>query len=92
MITIRATLLVLWRLRLQFFDAMYIPEKMKVNKFVDVAIPSNKSFFSRLGEVKVDPSSYTGDEVAPEMMSKTQSIEDYRQYAEEMSKKESADT
>lgn len=68
---------------------MYIPEEMKkVNKFEDVAIPSNKSFFARLGEVKPESLQYSGDDVVPEPMSKTQSIEDYRQYAEEMASKE----
>lgn len=65
---------------------MYIPEKMKVNKFEDVAIPSNKSFFARLGLVSPDALQYSGDEPVPEQMSKSQSIEDYRQYAEQMSK------
>lgn len=69
---------------------MYIPEDMKKeNKFADVAIPSNKSFFARLGEVSPDSLKYSGDEVIPEQMSKTQSIEDYRQYAEEMASKQS---
>lgn len=65
---------------------MYIPEKMKVNKFHDVAIPSNKSFFSRLGNVDPNILKYTGDEVAPEPMSKTDSINDYIEYAEEMAR------
>lgn len=60
----------------------------KVNKFEDVAIPSNKSFFARLGEVKPESLSYSGDDVVPEPMTKTQSIEDYRQFAEEMALKE----
>lgn len=65
---------------------MYIPEKMKVNKFQEVAIPSNKSFFARLGNVNPESLQYTGDEVAPEPMSKTDSINDYIEYAEKMSK------
>lgn len=65
---------------------MYIPEKMKVNKFEDVAIPSNKSFFARLGAVAPESLQYSGDEPIPEPMSKTESINDYIDYAEQMSK------
>lgn len=65
---------------------MYIPEKMKVNKFVDVAIPSNKSFFARLGLVSPESLKYSGDDLVPDQMSKTDSINDYIAYAEEMSK------
>lgn len=65
---------------------MYIPEKMKVNKFEDVAIPSNKSFFARLGAVAPETLKYSGDEPIPEPMSKTDEINDYIDYAEQMSK------
>lgn len=69
---------------------MYIPESLKkVNKFQDVAIPSNKSFFARLGEVSPDSLKYSGDEVVPEQMRKTDSINDYIEYAEQMAKQES---
>lgn len=68
---------------------MYIPEEMKkVNRFVDVAIPENKMFFQRLGEVKVDPANFTGDEPAPMNQSKIDQIEAYSRYAEEMAKPE----
>lgn len=67
---------------------MFIPEEMKKeNKFIDVAIPSNKSFFARLGQVSPDSLKYSGDELVPEQMSKTDSINDYISYAEEMANK-----
>ena len=68
---------------------MYIPEEMKkVNAFQDVAIPSNKSFFARLGEVKLPDSSYSGDDLVPEQMRKVDSLADYERYAEMMAKEE----
>lgn len=67
---------------------MYIPVEMqKVNQFQDVAIPSNKSFFARLGAVSPDTLKYSGDDVVPEQMRKNDSINDFLDYAEEMAKK-----
>ena len=77
-----ALLLVLCLTHLQFFSAMYIPNKLKLNKFVDVNIPANKSYFARLGEVKPLPDSFTGDEIAIMNQDKIQQIEDYQKYAE----------
>lgn len=69
---------------------MYIPEEMKkANKFVDVAIPSNQSYFSRLGEVSALSTQFTGDEVAAMNQDKISEIEAYAQYAEEMASKDS---
>lgn len=66
---------------------MYIPEEMKkANKFQDVAIPSNRSYFSRLGEVTAPSTQFTGDELARINQDKIDQIEDYAQFAEEMSK------
>lgn len=64
---------------------MYIPEEMKkVNKFHDVAIPSNKSYFSRLGEITVPSTQFTGEEVAKMNQDKVSQIEDYALYVEKM--------
>lgn len=69
---------------------MYIPEEMKkVNKFVDVAIPSNRSYFSRIGEVSLPSSQFTGEEVAPINQDKIDQIVDYAEYAEKMGNEES---
>jgi len=68
---------------------MYIPEKLKAeNKFIDVAIPSNRSLFSRLGEVAVNKELYSGDESVPLFESKSDSIDNYQKYAEAMAKEE----
>lgn len=69
---------------------MYIPEALKkVNKFIDVAIPSNRSYFARLGEVSVPSSQFTGDEKMPLVQDKIDSIVDYAEYAEKMANEES---
>lgn len=65
---------------------MYIPEEMKkANKFIDVAIPSNEQYFSRLGEITQPSTQFTGEEVARLNQDKISQIEDYAKYAEEMS-------
>lgn len=62
---------------------MYIPEEMKkANKFIDVAIPSNESYFSRLGEITQPSTQFTGEEVAKMNQDKVSQIEDYAKYAE----------
>lgn len=68
---------------------MFIPEEMKkANKFIDVAIPSNRSYFSRLGEVTSPSTQFTGEEVARMNQDKVTQIEDYAQYVEEMQRVE----
>lgn len=80
-----AQVLDLWLIHLQFFSVMFIPDEMKKsNKFQDVAIPSNRSYFARLGEVTIPSSQFTGDEVAPIGQDKISQIEDYAQYAESL--------
>lgn len=41
---------------------MYCPEKLKLNRFKQVKIPSNKDYFSRIGAVATPATSYTGDD------------------------------
>lgn len=54
---------------------MFIPEKLKLNKFKDVKIPSNKDFFARVGLGSVGTAgSYTGDELATPVQSKIDQI------------------
>lgn len=66
---------------------MYIPDKLKAeNRFIDVAIPSNRTLFSRLGEVGVNKDLYSGDETVPIFESKSDSIDNYQKYAEAMAK------
>ena len=61
---------------------MYIPEKLKLNKFRDCSIPSNRSYFQNFGFAVTPSSEYSGDELAPEPMRKVESIEDMQAYAE----------
>lgn len=63
---------------------MFVPEDLKVNKFTDVRIPSNKDYFSRLGRQSVPEGQYTGDELAEFATDKVSSIsaEEQRLYDE----------
>lgn len=61
----------------------------KVNKFVDVAIPSNRSYFSRLGEVTALSTQYTGEQMAKINQDKIAQIVDYQDYAETMAQLDS---
>lgn len=66
---------------------MYIPKELqKENCFLDVAIPSNKALFSRFGEVAPVKELYSGDESVPLYESKSDSIEAYQEYAEQLAK------
>lgn len=67
---------------------MYIPEAMKVNKFVNVHIPSNYDYFSRFGNFNPTSASYTGEETAPMAQNKVDSINDYLEYAKQMANTE----
>lgn len=72
---------------------MYIPDEMKKeNKFLDVAIPSNKQYFSRIGEVTSPSTQFTGDELAKMNQDKISQIEDYAEYARMMAEKESKES
>lgn len=54
---------------------MLIPEKLKLNKFKLVKIPSNKDYFGRVGlQSAGTPSQYTGDEMATPTQSKIDQI------------------
>lgn len=68
---------------------MYIPEDMKkANKFIDVSIPSNRSYFSRLGEVTQPSTQFTGEEVARMNQDKISQILDYQDYVESLNMSE----
>lgn len=54
---------------------MFVPEKLKVNRFKDVKIPTNKDFFARVGLGNVGVAgNYTGDEMAIPAQSKIDQI------------------
>lgn len=45
---------------------MFVPEKLKLNKFVLANIPSNKNLFARLGFLSAGTSGqYSGDDTLP---------------------------
>lgn len=64
---------------------MYIPEEMKVNKFVSVHLPENAVYFSRFGYQVPQSQMYTGDDRAVMPQNKVDSINDYMEYAKQMS-------
>lgn len=43
---------------------MYCPEKLKLNKFKDVAIPSPRDFMARFGAHALPDAQFTGEEEA----------------------------
>lgn len=54
---------------------MLIPEKLKLNKFKLVKIPSNKDYFGRVGlQSPGTPSQYTGDKMGTPAQSKIDQI------------------
>lgn len=71
---------------------MYIPEKMKLNRFQNVNIPANKDYFSRLGFVSPECLQYSGDDLPPDTgMTKVEQIADFEKYCE-MKQREEADS
>lgn len=70
---------------------MYIPKELqKENKFVDVKLPANKMYFTRLGNFTPSADSFSGDEPVIMNQDKIQQIEDYKKFAEsEMNKDKS---
>lgn len=61
---------------------MYIPEKLKLNKFRQVDIPANRDYFARYGMLEVPASKYSGDESMPVNESKIDSIIAGQRFAE----------
>lgn len=60
---------------------MWFPnDKMDVNKFVDVQIPSKSSYLQRFGFVTCPATMYTGDEFAPIPRDKVATIADMESY------------
>lgn len=70
---------------------MRIPDKLKVNRFKIVNLPSNKDYFQRFGNRTLPESLYTGDDVAPTNQRKIDSIADYDAYDRMMQDKELRD-
>lgn len=66
---------------------MLVPDKLKLNKFKLVKIPSNKDYFGRVGLQSVGTSvNYTGDELASPPQNKIdQILEADREYSKYLS-------
>lgn len=57
---------VLWLMLLLLLSVMYCPdEKMKINRFVAVAIPRNCEYLRRFGKSTPLASQYTGESALP---------------------------
>lgn len=55
---------------------MRIRKELKLNRFKIVAIPENKAYFQRFGELAIPAGMFTGDDVpAPMPMNKTDVLE-----------------
>lgn len=68
---------------------MWFPnEKMDVNKFVAVHVPSKSSYLQKFGFASAPASMYTGDEFAPLPKDKIASIADMEAYDAMMAQKE----
>ena len=63
---------------------MYIPEDLKVNKFVAVKLPKNCDYFARFGFKNPTAQMYTGDNCAVMPQNKVDQIYDYQRYVEMM--------
>lgn len=63
---------------------MYCPEKLKLNKFVRVNIPSPAQIFGRFGVREIGSDKYTGEESFPAYQTKvdavSQQLQDYNDY------------
>lgn len=69
---------------------MYIPKALqKENSFVDVKLPANKMYFTRIGNFTPPADCFSGDEPVIMNQSKIQQIEDYKKFAEAEIEKES---
>lgn len=68
---------------------MYLPDdRMDVNKFVAVHIPSKSTYLQKFGFATAPASMFTGDEFAPFPKDKVASIADMEAYDAMMSQKE----
>lgn len=57
---------------------MFVPDKMKLNKFQLCSIPDNKTYFARLGTVQALPDQYTGEEFIDPYRSKIEQLSEIR--------------
>ena len=51
---------------------MFVPDKLKLNKFVQCNLPTPRSLFAKVGMVKPESGIYTGEDVVPHSLNKTE--------------------
>lgn len=73
---------------------MYKPAKMRLNKFVDVAIPKNSDYFLRLNGnfPNIPNGAYTGDDIVPQPERKVDVLADMAEYDRMMQRQEYAES
>lgn len=64
----------------------HVNDKLKLNRFKDVAIPKNRDYFARFGFAKSPANSFSGDDLPPSNEDKIDSLvrgqnEFYKEYA-----------
>ena len=70
---------------------MYVPEKLKLNKFKEVAIPKKSEYFKRFGEIN-GIGNYTGEDgTAPHMERKTDAMAGFAEDLEAYDKMKQAE-
>lgn len=67
---------------------MFVPEKLKVNKLVQVDIPKPRDFFAQYGLHNASDAEYTGDNLASSPVNKVQELADIEAYDRMMQEKE----
>lgn len=67
---------------------MFVPKKLKLNRFKVVNLPSNKDYFARFGNRTLPEQMFTGDEFAPSASRKIDQIVDYEAYDRMMQERE----
>lgn len=68
---------------------MKVPDALKINKFKLVRIPKNSDFALRYGFVASPSSLYSGEDVVPDNLTKTQSLAEAERIAELLNKEDS---
>lgn len=73
---------------------MYKPNKMRLNKFVDVAIPKNSDYFLRMNGAfpNIPNGAYSGEELVPPSVRLVDMLADMDDYDRMMQRKEYAES
>lgn len=66
---------------------MFIPDKMKLNRFRTTVIPKGRDYYARFGAVSASNGRYSGDEVLPPV-DKISALADIQRQIDEIQAKE----